>query len=122
MHLYQPRKGLLFFPACKPSEKFGSTVCALFLACLCGVVGVVFFLVWLCLWIAGTYFVVVAIGEMRTPKETHVDDHRIEASCKFMLRRRHFGLDIGGGPLNVRDSASAHLRRISLTPCQRQLL
>ena len=54
-----------------------ATVCALFCACACGVLGVIFFLVWLGIWIAGTYFVVVAIKELRVP-----DDETVEGSIR----------------------------------------
>ncbi len=43
----------------------GATLCALGCAFVCGAVGVIFLLVWLALWVAGTYFVSMAVGRMR---------------------------------------------------------
>ncbi len=46
-------------------EGFGATLCALGCAFVAGGLAVVFLLVWLALWVAGTYFVAVAVDRIR---------------------------------------------------------
>ena len=50
---------------CHPKSLLGTTLCAAFCACLLGSIMVFGALVWLCLWISGTYFLVMAATEMR---------------------------------------------------------